>query len=349
MASALLLALFASSAHASFDPLGGGTTKLTLDPTFARFLKDDGITLSGAQGAKRKGSTYALPISGGTLDPTEGKGEIEDTGSLVFKSERKKVPLREITIKTAHSPLVAKVGGSQLKVASSGKLSFQREGFDSSFTASKLKLSAKVVTRLNKKLRPDVPFKAGALLGTLTAKAKPKLTAIGAVGKATLLYDPGFVKKLDQRFVSLNPIFPAEHQGATFTYPIAAGALLAPDASEGELRTNGTTELLQLHAGQVFWKELWFDLGQRQATAEVDVEPSPSFPGKLGRVGVFSIGQGGVVASDPKARTISVQGAPLSLSANAAATLNEAFAQGEAAVFTAGEAVGQVSFTAQGQ
>jgi hypothetical protein len=106
-------------------------------------------------------------------------------------------------------------------------------------------------------------------------------------------------------------------------------------------------ELLQLGAGQVFWREPWLDLEARTDTAEVDVEPTPTFPGKLGRVGVFDLGAA-VVSSDPKARTIAVSGMPLSLQSDAAARLNEAFGQGQA-VFVAGEAMGSVSFVAVGQ
>lgn len=345
----IILALaLAPAVKAAYDPLGGGTTKLVLDKGFGRFLQEDGVKLAAAAGTRKKGSSYLLGIAGGSLDPTAGKGEIDDEGTLIFQNERKKVPLRAITIKTKHSPLTAKVGGSQLKVATSAGLSFVREGFDSSFTASKLRLTAKVITRLNKKLRPKVPFKAGQLLGTLVSKPKPKLVTIEAKNRATLVFDPAFVKKLDGRFVSLNPIFPAEHLGATFTFPIAAGGSLAPDATEGTLRTGGEVEMLQLHAGQVFWKEEWFDHGARQDSAEVDVEPAPSFPGKLGRVGVLVIGQG-AVSSNPRARTISVSGAPLTLTVSAAATLNEAFAQNEPPVFFASEAAGALSFTAQGQ
>ncbi len=162
-----------------------------------------------------------------------------------------------------------------------------------------------------------------------------------------MVFDPAFVQKLDQRFVSLNPIFPAEHVGSSFSFPIVAGGSLAPDGAEGTLRTGGAVELLQLGGGQVFWKELWLDLGSRSDSAEVDLEPTPAFPGKLGRLGVFDLGVASV-ASEPKARTISVAGAPLSLNAQAAAQLNQAFGAGQP-LFSAGEAVGSVSFVAIGQ
>jgi hypothetical protein len=348
--AAVAIAVLAATplAHAAYDPVGGGTAKLILDEGFTRFLKADEIKLKAMRAAKAKGGAFLLPVSGGTVDPTKGQGSIDAEGTLVFQNDRKRVPLRNITVKTKHSPLIAKVGGSQLKLATSGKLDFKREGFDSTFTAQKLKLSAKVVSRLNKKLRPKVPFAAGQPLGALIAVAQPQLVSVLEGGKATLVFDSTFLAKLDSRFVSLNPIFPAEHVGGTFTLPIAAGGAIAPDASEGTLRAGGEIEALQLHGGQIFWKEQWFDLTAHADSAEVDVEPAPSFPGKLGRVGILDLGAGSV-ASDPETRTVSVSGAPLTLQAGAAATLNEAFAQGQAPVFAAGEAVGTLSFTAQGQ
>ncbi len=345
--TALALLATASAAQATYDPIGSGSTKLTLDKRFASFLKKDGITLGGAAGAKRKGSAFTLAVVNGNMDPTLGQGEIDQQGTLVFQSDRKKVPLRNLVLKTKHTPLIAKVGGSQLKVATSAKLSSKREGFGTAFSAKALKLTAKVATRLNKKLRPKVPFAQGQPLGTVSSNAQPRLVTILEQGKATLVFDTAFVAKLDGLFVSLNPIFPAEHVGATFTFPIIPGGQLAPGGSEGTLRTGGSVELLQLSGGQIFWHELWLDMAARADSAEVDVEPTPALPGKLGRIGVFDLGATAVV-SDPGARTISVSGAPLTLQAQTAKNMNEAFAPGKEP-FKAGETAGALSFTAQGQ
>lgn len=337
----------ASTAQGAYDPLGGGTAKLSLDKRFVSFLKQDGVKLTASAPGKRRGNALSLPVSGGNIDPTIGKGEIDTEGTIVFQGERKRVPLRNLVVKTKHSPLIAKVGGSQLKIASSSKLHSKREGFGTGFEAKALKLTAKVATRLNKKLRPRVPFTEGQPLGTLISKTQPQLITVLDKTRATLVFDPAFLAKLNARFVSVNPIFPAEHSGPTFTFPIIVGGAIAPDASEGTLRTGGSVELLQLGAGQVFWHEFWLDLGARSDSAEVDVEPTPAFPGKLGRIGVLDLGAASV-SSDPKARTISVSGAPLTLQAQTAKTLNEAFAEGKEA-FKAGEAAGTLSFTAQGQ
>jgi hypothetical protein len=345
--AALGLAYFPSFAHSAYDPLGGGTTKLVLDKGFTRFLGQEGMRLSASAPAKRKGKTLLLPVTGGTIDPTTVKGEIGQEGALVFQNDRGRVPLRKLTVKTTHSPLIAKVGGSQLKIATSAKLSSKREGFGSSFTAKRLKLTAKVATRLNKKLRPEVLFVEGQPIGSLISKTQPKLVTVLEANKATLVFDSAFVAKLDSRFVSLNPIFPAEHVGPTFTFPIAIGGDIAPDGSAGTLRTGGSVEALQLHGGQVIWKELWLDLGARSDSAEVDIEPTPAFPGKLGRIGILDLGAA-AFSSDPKARTVSVSAAPLTLQAQTAASLNEAFAQGQPA-FSAGEIAGTLSFTAQTQ
>jgi hypothetical protein len=347
MAFVLGLLVLPTGASATYDPIGSGQAKLTLDPSFAAFLGRDGITLTARAGATKKGSAFALPVTEGNLDPTIGRGEIDTEGALLFQSQRKKVPLRNLVVRTKSTPLIAKVGGSQLKIASSAKLSSRREGFGTGFSAKQLKLTAKVATRLNKKLRPKAPFAQGQLLGALTSKVQPRLTTILAQNRATLVFDAAFVSKMDAHFVSINPIFPAEHVGSTFTLPIILGSQLAPDGSEGELRTGGEIEFLQLGAGQVFWREQWLDLASRSDSAEVDVEPIPAFPGKLGRTGALGAAPF-AVAADPAARTISASNVSLALTAKSAQIFDEAFAEGKAD-FQAGEAVGALSFVAQGQ
>lgn len=343
----LTLLALASTAHAVYDPVGSGTTRLTLDRGFVSFLKKDEIKLLPAAGAVKRGPSFLLPVVEGNLDTTIGKGEIDQGGTLVFQGARKKVPLKKIVIRTKPTPLIAKVGGSQLKVATSRKLSSKREGFGTGFSARQLKLTSKVATRLNKKLRPRIPFQEGQLLGTVSAKAQPRLTTILPQGKATLVFDAAFVTKMDKHFVSINPIFPAEHQKAVFSLPIVGGGALAPDGSEGELRTGGEIEFLQLGAGQVFWHEQWLEIAEGVDGAEVDVEPTPAFPGKLGRLGVLQAAPF-QVSSNPSLRTISASNVQLALTAQTAQTFNEAFAEGKED-FKAGEVAGVLSFTAQGQ
>ena len=350
LTTALLCFLLVPCAKASYDPIGGGITKLKLDPSFLALLKKGGVKISAKAPAKLKGDLLSLPVEGGKADPTIGKGEVTQEGTIVFSKGKRKVPLREIELKAKHTPLFAKVGGSQLKVASAKKVTSTREGFGSAFRATGLELTEKVATRLNKKLRSKDLFKEGELIGSLKSQTQPQRVAILAQGQATLTPDPQILAKFKSLFVALNPISPAElSPGPVLHFPIALGGQIAPDASEGTLRLSGAIELLQLGAGQVFQKEYWLDLAAKDTSAEVDLEPTPAFPGKLGRVGVLSIDMArAFVASDPKARTISVSNAPLSLDAQTAQTFNQAFAEGKA-VFRAGEAFGVVGFLAVGQ
>jgi hypothetical protein len=345
---ALLAVAFAPSAWAVNDPLHGGSAKLILDKRFASFLAKNKIKLSAKAPAKHHGSVYVLPVSGGSLDPTIGRGQIEAEGVLAFNGARGKLPLREIALKTTHAPLVAKLGGSQLKVGTSSQTSFKRAGFAGTFTAAKLGLSEKAATRLDKKLRPRLPFTANQPLGTLIASPQPRLVAIAeASGGATLSFDPAFLAKLEALFVSVNPIHPAEHSGGTFSFPLAPGGQLSPQGTEGTLRTGGAIEMLQLGGGQLFWQEPWLDLGAHSLSAEAELEPTPAFPGKVGRTGILSAAPG-AFAAEPKSRGLSEGGIALTLTSSGAAELNQAFAQGQGA-FGPGEAVGAYSFAAVGE
>lgn len=341
------LAGAAPVAHAAYDPLGAGTVKLTLDKGFSRFLVENQVKLSAGSPAERKGRSLTLPVAGGKIDPTIGKGEVLAAGILAFKNARERVPLRNLTVKAGHAPLIAKVGGSQLKLATSPVIDSERLGFGEKFTAEKLKLTAKLATRLNKKLRPEQLFGAGQILGTLRSAAQPLTVTLLPSGKAGIDFAPAFLAKLDALFVSVNPIFPAEHVGGSFSFPIISGGAISPEASLGTLRTGGDVEFLQLGGGQVFWHEPWLDLAAHSDSAEATVQPSPPYPGKLGRVPLLDLGPG-TAAAEPSARAIALSGAPLTLQASTAAAFNQAFAQGKA-VFGAGEAVGVLGFGAQGQ
>lgn len=351
LAAAIALAALPAPGEAATapDPLGSGSTTLTLAAPFKHLLARHGVTLTPGKPAARHGSSYTLPLAEGLVDPTASRLALEDEGSLVFARGHRKVILRRLSLKNARTPLIAKVGGGQLKVASAAHRSFARQGFDSAFRATGLRLTAKVATRLSKKLGLHDVFTRRQLLGGLRATVAPATVAIEPQGRITLTPDPAFLAKLDSLFVSLNPVAPAERApGPTFTVPFIPAGTIAPDGASGVPRSGGSLEFLQLGAGQIFIHELWFDLAGHQVLAEVDIEPTPTFPGKLGQIQIAGLGPGSASA-EPKARTVSVSGAALTISAQMATAFNQAFAkpQGKADVFAAGEALGSISFTAQ--
>jgi hypothetical protein len=339
-----------AQARASYDPLASGQATISLSSSFRSLLHREGIELSGRKGAKVQGQRrIVLPVAAGEADPTISKGSFGLGGEVALTAPGHALPLTFLTVDAKPSPLYAKVGGGQQKVAKAKKASFFRDGFAYGYRAQGLTLSAKTATRLDKRLKVK-GFAAGQLLGALKVSADPVTVAILPQGRATLTLDPAFAAKLSSLFVSRNPIFPAEHEGDTFTLPIAVGGQLAPDGSQGTLRTEGALELLQLGAGQVFWKELWLQPDKTQALGEAELDPSPPYPGKQGEAGIFTLGAGQVTAA-PSARTISISGASLTLTPLTAQDLNEGFSrpQEKGDEFAAGETAGTISFTAQGQ
>ncbi len=354
LTTALALACLLASAPlagADYDPLGAGATKLTLDDSFLALLGRNGVELRALPPAKIKAGTVSFPVSGGKFDPTSARGTVEHEGALLFTAGNKSIPLKALQLKTTQrrSPLSAKVGGSQLKLATVQSLSVSRRGFGEKVKASALALSAKLATRLAKKLRLEGVFEEGRPLGRTLTTAQPETVTVLRRGKADLALAPGFAAKLQSLFVAVNPIFGAEHIGSVFTLPIFGGTI-SPDGSRGAIETSGALEFLQLGGGQVFWDEGRLDLAAATASPEVNVQPSPPYAGREGRVIVAGFALSSPAIADAKARTVTVSGA-LSLEASTAATFNEVFAkpQGRDGVFTAGEALGTVSFTAQGQ
>jgi hypothetical protein len=339
-----------SLAQASYDPVASGATRLSFNKGFLAFLSSNGVKLVAKSPATIRGRVLTLPVSEGAVDPTIGKGEIEQDGVLVFQRGKLAVPFKRVTVKANHTPIQAKVGGSQFKVATASKVSAVRDGFGMDIRARGLELGVKVATRLNKKLHLGRAFSEGQLIGSLKAKTQPRTVALLPQDRASFAPDSGFLAKLNGLFVSVNPISPAElSPGPLFSFPIIANSQLAPDASSGTLRTGGSLEFLQLGGGQIFQHEFWVDFGAKVDSAEVDVQPSPPYPGKEGRIGALEVSMAGAtVTSNPQARTIAVSNALLTLAASTAASFNEAFAERKE-VFKAGDAFGALSFTASGQ
>lgn len=337
-------------ARAAYDPVGSGTTRLVLDPSFLGMLHRAGAELSAVAPARLSRGTVSLPVTGGKLDPTTSNGSLRHEGALVIRSAGGRIPIKDLQLKTSarRSPFSAKVGGSQLKLGVAGTTAVARRGFGVEVEVGSLALSTTLAIRLAKKLRLRGAIKAGEPFARSVSEASPQTVTLLSKGVATLTLDPGFEAKLSSLFVAVNPIFPAEHPGA-FTLPVFGGRL-SPAGSEGTVETQGVLEFIQLGGGQIFWGENRFDLGTGSAGTELEVEPSPPYGGKVGVVPFAALGPG-AFAAKPKKRTLALSGVPLALDAAMARTFNEVFVapQGESSVFLGGEAIGSLSLTAQGQ
>lgn len=334
-------------AKAAYNPLAGGSTEISFAKSFLGTMQSHGVRLQ-VRGAKRQGSLVTLPAASGEVDPKTGTGTVESSGTVVFAAGGRKVILRKIAFKAKSAPLYAKVGGGQLKLATGARLTSRRSGFGAVFSATRLRLTSKFATRLNKKLHLGKSLSGGQLLGTVEVKTQPANVHLQQAGRMYLAVDPTFASKLDGLFVSINPIAPAELSGgSTLSFPVGAESVLAPDASSGTVKLGGQIELLQLGNAQVFWREIWLDPAAA-LLVETDVEPVPPHPGVTPQGPLLSLPPGGSASSNPKGRTISIAGRPVILTSAAANLLNEAFAAGKQ-TFATGESVGSISITADAE
>lgn len=353
IAMVALASLFCSSATgAAYDPIASGTTTITLAGSFSRTLKANGVGLSGTGGVVVSGAKVTFPVTGGKLEPVEAKGVIEHPGSLVFKKGGRSLPLKALQLKSTRktAPYAAKLGGGQLKLATTRELKSERMGFGTRFRAKGLLLTANAATRLDKKLGLPGVFAAGQSLGTGGTTVEPASVSIKAGGEAELTIDPGFAAKLQSLFVAVNPIAPAEHRGA-FSFPIGGGTLaLAPAVPASGLKTDGALELIQVGGGQVFARELELDLSGSLVDGESQLILASSGPGPNQGGAIFGLGSG-TITTQPTARTIADAGSPLTLQAGIAQAMNEAFCAPlkKPDAFSAGETFGTIVFTAQAE
>jgi hypothetical protein len=347
-AAALTAFLSAPAAQAAgYDPIASGMTTLKLAPSFARFLHRSGVRLEGRGGVAVRGRAIAFPVAAGKLEPVEARGTIEHAGQLVFRAGSRRLPLRSLQLKTtrASAPFAAKLGGGQLKLATGARLGSERQGFGTDFQTTGMRLSAKVATRLDKKLGLPGVFVAGRPFGSATTAVEPATVGLAPTGKVELSLDPAFVAKLASFFVAVNPIFPAEHPGA-FAFPIGGG-VLAPTGASGLLKTTGGLEFIQVGGGQFFVKDLEPEIATGQANAEYQLVLVSSGPGPNQAGPLLGLGAG-AFASEPAVRAIGESGATLALSATVAQGFDEAFAKplGRPDSFAAGEVLGTIAYTA---
>lgn len=371
LAALLALAPFASAAS---DPLASGTTTITLSKSMVKKLKQSGTKLIKVSPGTVKGRNVALPVSGGSLDPTNGQGAIEQGGGIKFKHGKKSAVIKALVLETTTSSLKANVAGKKTKLASTSGVSSARNGFGANVTVGTLKLTGGAAKQLNKKLgftgkqAKKSPFKSGKGLGSALSETQPKTVTVLPGNNATLATSPATDLKLGKVNVEIETVSPTTVTSLTpptFAFPISGGTI-APNATGGIVQTSGGLKLHQVFKpGEVettmTLNAIYVDLGAKTATVEVTVESKGIDPklnlGALGRSSIANISlTGATIKSNPSARTVSVENASASLQAVTAETLNSVFVTPFEAItkvpsehFAEGDPLGTFSFTAQTQ
>ncbi len=336
---ALLALLAAPAARAAYDPIASGVTVFRLDRSFLELVRAHGVRITTREGASFEDGALRFPAVSGKFDPLTRSGTVEHDGTVLFQRGSRTVPLKGLQLKTTRrsSPFVARVGGGQLKLGAARRLAVARRGFGERVAVTGLRLSAKVATRLSRRLRIDGVFEEGMAVGSFTTRTNPETVTILGKGTVDFEFDPAMAAKLDELHVAVSPIFPAEHRGP-FTLPIFSGKL-APDLHGDFLQLEGALELLQLGGGQVIWRD-----------PVLDLEEDFLAPREHEGVAWLDLAAG-ATGKDPKQRTLALTQAALTLPPTTAALFEQLFAenQGMKGVFHAGETLGRISFFAQAQ
>lgn len=392
LAAALFALLaFAPFASAASDPVAGGSTTIVLKSNFTKYLKTFGIKTLKIKPAKLKGNKATFTVTGGSLDPLTGLGEVTLGGGLKFKAGKSSAPVKALVLNTSKKSLTAKVAGKKVKLATVAGWSFARNGFGVNLTVKKLKLTSAGANALNKKLGfskgTPKPFLKNKLIAKAAAETQPSTVNVLPGGLMALAVNAGTFEKLANVKVKIPVSAPTtEPSKGLYNFPITGGTV-GPTGTAGVVQSAGGLQLLQkLQTGvstfietEITLGNVYADLAAKTLTVEVVAKSTASKSldlGNLGRSSIADITVSGVVA-DPATRTVTVSNAPTVLQPVSAEVLEgfvkvyegylekalqgppfflteeqakaKAKEEGEKNKISAGDALGTISFTAQGQ
>jgi hypothetical protein len=321
LAAALFALLaFAPLASATPDPVESGTTTITLNKGWTKYLKTFGIKIQKVGNAKVKGSKVTLKVTGGEIDPTNGLGTLTLGGGLKFKAGKKSATVKALVLDTGKSVLTAKVSGKKVKFAKLKGLSYSRNGFGVNVKLKTMKLEKAGAKQLNKKLgyskgKPK-PFLAGKKIGKSSSESQPATVAIIPSGNVSFDANQELLLKLKDVETNASVISPTtEKSPGSYLLPITGGTI-SPTATAGQVQTAGGLLLTQkLPTGpssaletEITLGNMWLDLSARTVTVEVVAKSNASESLNLGNLGRSSIADLTVtgVTADAATRTVSV-------------------------------------------
>jgi hypothetical protein len=364
------LLVVASPALAGQDDLKGGSVVLKLQKSHGLKLKPANVTFA---------------ITGGAVDPVDGSGPVQVSGSVKARRGKGKTKIKFTTFTLGASggqgTIVAKVGKDFVNgfgTLSGGTVT--RDGWGARIENVSAKISAKGARALNAALSGKKGkgasksakggVKAGQPLGRIVSLTTipESVQVVPDTGTMTLNTNAlgAFVSKLPQHCIDpltggVSPIAPATSGmgGTVYTFPVTTGAI-APDFSAGELFTGGGQTITKNSTPIVTpaactssapptgsaLKSTDFSVAfNSNALRSVATLPSGTI---LPRAPLANIDfSTGSRSLDPATNTISVTGAAVTLGDLAAGLLNQNFPnQGPAGnEFAAGDLIGTIDVT----
>jgi hypothetical protein len=308
--SAAALLVTASAAFGAADPLKGGST--VLGP-----LKLPGkVKVAAKGGATKSGKTVTLPVTGGTLDPTNGSGPVQDGGSIQLKRGKNKAKLTSIvTTFGTGGGISAKLNGKKAKLATISGGAVGRAGFGGTVTDAVAKLTKKGAKALNTALGITHGGFKGGKLGTISTTTVPSTVAVTSATSETQLdlsdvlggcIPTGtcttYAGKTLEDGISATYTDGANLSGSgVLTFTPQTGGTMAPDCTDGNLTgsqgavhlTRGPNEIVQANPQDNF------------AAKGVTFEATATGLGSLGRAKATNLIVGSC-AADAASKTITV-------------------------------------------
>jgi hypothetical protein len=364
--AALLVGLlaFVPAASAARDPIASGTTDLHMKQGFLRKLTNSQIQIAAVGNGTAAGNKVGLKVGTGKFDPTKTEGFLESEGGFKFVRGNRGAPITGLNVNTVKGSVYATVAKAHMQFATFGTPAGAREGFGANLKSGQLTLTAKAATRISNQLglKGNQRIEAGRVISNLYASEQPETVTVLPQGTATLTGNVATLGKFAAKGVEvpqgITAIAPATKPTATsFAFPISGGTL-APNATSGAVNTTGGVQIVKKAKGYsptVTLKNIIVDFKEKTATVELELLPTPPFPGAVGRSSIVTIAlEAKDVVTNPTARTIAINGAAAALQATAASTLNSVFNQPApepppASNFVVGDPLGTFSMTVQAQ
>jgi hypothetical protein len=358
------LQVVSSSALAGQDELKGGSVVLKLQKSHGLKLKPANVTFA---------------ITGGAVDPVDGSGTVQVSGSVKAKRGKGKTKLKITTFNLgangARGTIVAKVGGDFVNgfgTLTGGTVT--RDGWGAKIENVSAKISAKGARAFNQAFSGKGAsksagggVKAGQPLGKIVSLTTipESVQVVPDTGTVTLNTNAlgAFVSKLPQHCIDpltggVSPIAPATSGmgGTVYTFPVTTGAI-APDFSAGELFTGGGQTITK-NSTPIITPGACTSSAPPTGSALKSTDFSVAFNSNTLR-SIATLPAGTILpraplanidfstgsrSLDPATNTISVTGAAVALGDLAAGLLNQTFPNqgGGGNDFAAGDAIGTV-------
>jgi len=340
-----VLAALPAAASAKVQ-LAGGSTTLTLAKGTAAALTANGISVRPLRPAKVRGGGVAFPITGGSIDPRSGAGAIAHSGGLVFRAGSTRVPLRSfrVHVGSRRAILTARAGSARLTVLSLSVANAKvvRNGLGTTVKGVRASLSGQAAKALNAAFGTRL-FSRGLPIGRVVVRAVPAQAEL-AGGDTILALDSGAGTALQSLGITAAPIDPASATGAGLLFPITGGKVNAATFAGSISHSGG----LRLSRGSTV-----VDLASFTITVDADPDLTALVGGS--RVSILNLDLTQQARarralavhqldSQVSGRQITLSGARATLTAAAAAALNQAFGT---TAFTEGFLVGTATVEAQ--